>query len=64
MKLSKNFNDRNLDGIFKLILLIYRKKYEKICVKIYVGYFKELRDIVNQTKYRFLQQVQKTELIN
>ena len=29
MKLSKNFNNRNLDGIFKPILLIYGEKYEK-----------------------------------
>ena len=37
MKLGKKFNDRNLDGIFRLILLIYVEKYKKIPAKIYVG---------------------------
>ena len=35
MKLTKNVSDRNLDGMFRLKLLIYDG--EKICVKIYVG---------------------------
>ena len=35
MKFSKKFNQRNLDGMFSLTLLIYWKKYEKICVKTY-----------------------------
>ena len=35
MKLSKKTNDRNLDGIFRLILLIYGENMKK-CVKIYV----------------------------
>ena len=30
------FYDRNLDGIFRLILLKYGKEYEQICAKIYV----------------------------
>ena len=33
MKLSKKINDRNPDGIFRLILLIYGRNCEKICVK-------------------------------
>ena len=36
-KTAKNFNDRNLDGMFRLILLIYGNKYEKIYFKIYIG---------------------------
>ena len=31
MKLSKKFRNRNPDGMFRVILLIYRKKYEKMC---------------------------------
>ena len=38
MKTSKNFNDTNLDGMFRLVLLIYGGgKYEITCVKIYWG---------------------------
>ena len=36
MKLSKKINDRNLDSIFRLILLIYGENRKKYCVKIYV----------------------------
>ena len=46
MKLSEKFTNRNLDGMFKLILLFHgdKKKYEKICVKIYVEEFKEFHN--------------------
>ena len=33
MKLSKKINDRNLDGIFRLILLIYEKNMKKYVSK-------------------------------
>ena len=63
MKLSKNCNDINLDGMFRLILLIYGEKNTKN-----VSNFMQdnIRDsmIVNLTKNIFLQQVQKIELIN
>ena len=39
MKSSKKINDRNLDGIFRLILLIYGEN-----VKKYVEYFKKFHD--------------------
>ena len=64
MILSKNFNDRNTDGKFKLILLIYGNKmrknmYQNLCRILYGNSMK-----VNFTKNRFLEQVQKIELIN
>ena len=31
MKLVQKFNDRNLDGIFKLMLPIYEKNMKKMC---------------------------------
>ena len=62
MKLSKKLNHRNLDDMFRLILLIYGKKFKKACVKIYLRYFKEFHDSKFDKK-RFLQQVQKIELI-
>ena len=38
MKASKNFSHRNLDGLFRIMLLTYgEKKNKKICVKIYAG---------------------------
>ena len=37
MKLSKKMSPRNLDGMFKLILLNYWENHEKIFVKIYLG---------------------------
>ena len=36
MKLSKKINDRNLDSIFKVMLMIYGENMKQ-CVKIYVG---------------------------
>ena len=59
MKLSKKKYDRNLDGIFRLILLIHGKN-----MKEYVPKFMQniLRN--SMTKSRFLQHVQKTEHIN
>ena len=50
MKLSKKFNHKNLDGIFRLILLIYGKKYKAICVKIYEEYFKEFSNSKSDRK--------------
>ena len=43
MNSVKKINDRNHDGIFRLILLIYGKNMKK-CVKIYVEYFKKFHD--------------------
>ena len=59
MKLSKKINDRNLDGIFRLILLIYGENMKK-----YVSKFMQniLRN--SMTNNRFLKHVQKTERIN
>ena len=33
IKLSKKINDRNLDGIFRLILMIYGKNMKKYVLK-------------------------------
>ena len=59
MKSSKKINDRNLDGIFRLILLIYGENMKK-----YVSKFMQniLRN--SMTNNRFLKHVQKTERIN
>ena len=58
MKSSKKINDRNLDGIFRLILLIYGENMKK-----YVSKFMQniLRN--SMTNNRFLKHVQKTERI-
>ena len=37
MTLSKKLIPRNLAGMFRLIVLIYRKKYDKMYVQFYVG---------------------------
>ena len=37
MKLSKKFSHRNIDGMFRLILLIYGRIMKKITAKVYVG---------------------------
>ena len=62
MKLSEKFSDRNLDDVFKLILLIMEELIKNL------SKFKQdnLRNsmIVNLRKIRFLQQVKKIELIN
>ena len=39
MKLSKNFSHGNLDGMFRLILLLYGKVMKKHLSKFYVGQF-------------------------
>ena len=59
MELSKKFSHRNLDGIFGLTLLIYGKNMKKRVTKFNLGN----SIIVNLTSDRFLQQVQKIELI-
>ena len=62
MKLSEKFSDRNLDDVFKLILLIMEELIKNL------SKFKQdnLRNsmIVSLRKIRFLQQVKKIELIN
>ena len=49
--------------MFTLILLIYGKYYERVWVKIYVGWLKEFDDNKfdkkNKKKNKFLQQVEK-----
>ena len=52
MKATKNFNDRNLDSIFRLILVIYGKNMIK-----YVSKSKEDNLRNSMTKNRFLQDV-------
>ena len=52
MKASKNFNDRNLDSIFRLILVIYGKNMIKCVSKS-----KEDNLRNSMTKNRFLQDV-------
>ena len=59
IKLSKKVNDRNLDGIFRLILMIYGKNMKKYVLKFMQN---NLRN--SMTKNRFLQHVQKTDDIN
>ena len=60
MKLGKkNINDRNLDGIFRLMLLIYVKNMKK-----YVSKFMQNNLRNSMTNNRFLKHVQKTERIN
>ena len=59
IKLSKKINDRNLDGIFRLILMIYGKNMKKYVLKFMQN---NLRN--SMTKNRFLQHVQKTDDIN
>ena len=59
MKASKNFNDRNLDSIFRLILVIYGKNMIK-----YVSKSKQDNLRNSMTINRFLQEVQNIELIN
>ena len=56
-------NDKNLDGMFRLILLIYCSIIKK---KMSEFIYDDLKNsmIVNVTKNLFLQQVEKTELIN
>ena len=44
MKLSKKLNHRNLDGIFRLILLTCGEQNTKKCVKTYVGQLKKIHD--------------------
>ena len=53
MKLSKEFDHRILDGVFRLILLIYGKKSEKYVSKFMQAYLRNSM-IVNLTKNRFL----------
>ena len=55
----KNLNDRNLCGMFRLIFLIYGKNAKKYVLKFV---WSNLRN--SMKKYRFLEQVQNTELIN
>ena len=59
MKLSKKVNDRNLDGKFRLIILIYGKNMKKDVSKFMQN---NLRNFM--TKNTFLQHVQKSEHIN
>ena len=56
---QKKINDRNLDGIFRLILMIYGKKMKKYVSNIIQNVLKNF-----MAKNRFLQHVQKTEHIN
>ena len=56
---QKKINDRNLDGIFRLILMIYGKNMKKYVLKFMQN---NLRN--SMTKNRFLQHVQKTDDIN
>ena len=63
MKLSKKLNHRNLDGIFRLILLTCGEQNAKKCVKTYVGQLKKIHDRKFDKKQIF-QQVKKIELIN
>lgn len=62
MKVSKNFSHRNLDGLFRIMLLTLERKK----IKKYVSKFMQanMRDsmIINLTKIRILQQVQKIKL--
>ena len=62
MKVSKNFSHRNLDGLFRIMLLTYGEKKKKK----YVSKFMQanMRDsmIINLTKTRILQQVQKIKV--
>ena len=64
MKLIKNFSHINLDGIYRLILLIYGRimKKKKIYIYIYISKFMldNLRysTIIDLSRNRFLQQVQ------
>ena len=58
-KLSKKINNRNLDGIFRLTLMIYRKNMKK-----YVSKFMLNNSRNSMTKNRILQHVQKTEHIS
>ena len=62
MKVSKSFSHRNIDGLFRIILLTYGEKK----IKKYVSKFMQanMRDsmIINLTKTRIMQQVQKIKL--
>ena len=59
MKLSKKkINDRNLDGIFRLILLIYGKNMKNMSKFMQNNLRNSMR------KNRFLEHVQKIEHIN
>ena len=62
MKLNEKSTHRNLDDMFRLILLIYGRNLKKIMAKFMQDNLKNSM-IVNLRKNRFLQQVQKIELI-
>ena len=63
MKISKNFSHRNLDCMFRIMILIYGEKKNE---KKYVSKFMQdnMKDsmIINLTKNRIWQQVQKIKL--
>ena len=44
MKLRKKLSQRNLDGMFRLILLVYGKIMKKVSVKIYTEQFKKFHE--------------------
>ena len=62
MKLSEKSTHRNLDDMFRLTLLIYGRNMKKIMSKFMQDNLRNSM-IVNLRKNRFLQQVQKIELI-
>ena len=63
MKLRKKLSQRNLDGMFRLILLIYGKIMKKVSVKIYTEQFKKFHECKFEKKWS-LPEVQKRETIN
>ena len=63
MKFSKKFSYRNLDGMFRLILLIYGRIMREYLWKFMYDNLKYSM-IVNLTKSRFLEHFQKIELVD
>ena len=59
MKLGKKLSHRNLDGIFRVTLLIYGEKNTKKSMSEFMQDNLRISMVVNLTKNRFLRQVQK-----
>ena len=64
MKISKNFSHRNLDCMFRIMILIYgeKKNEKKYVSKFMQDNMKDSMIIINLTKNRIWQQVQKIKL--